>query len=645
MRPHRWAWLGVLAVACGGPSAGVAHPPKADAAAKSSAADVPSDTPARVLRIEHGLGPDVRVKGEPGASIEERLRVHHTPGVSVAIIHDYRVVAAKAYGVADVTTGARLTDTTLMEVASVSKMVTALAALKEVEAGKVPLEADINRTLRSWHLPENEFTRQTKPTLKHLLSHTAGTNVPSLSQQGEPPPTLLEVLDGKPPALNRPIRVDFVPGSSFRYSGGGTTVVQQLLVDVEGRPFPEIMNDVVLAPLKLAHSTFAKPVKSERWPSLATGHDYDGTVVGPDFHIWTGAAAGGLWSTAGDLAQLLAEVQLGLRGRSKLVSKEVASRLTSPVTKVTPDGTISIALGAFVEKHGKGVYFGHDGLGIGSLTIARASATDGEGAVVMANGQASAPLLLEILRSIAAEYGWEGWAMPPIDVARVDPAHLAALSGRYGAEKNESTLIAVNGDHLEARQPFRKPLELLPVAADVFVSREGGVEFTFSTNASGARSLVRAPPAWPPAGGPVTLARLPEGAPPEPLQLLESGRVDDALSASKKLLDANPKDPTMDEGHIRSIGEDLLDELDPKRALPVLQLNLALHPQSPMACVNVAEALFRAGRRSEAVAPYTKAKSLFAADPTTMSERVEAYFRWRVFRLRALDTPADNRPR
>jgi CubicO group peptidase (beta-lactamase class C family) len=643
MRPYRWACLVVLAVACGAPTAAVAPPPSTDAAAKSASipakASAPDDTAARVARVEHGLGPEVRVKGESrGASIEDELRVHHTPGVSVAIIHDYRVVSAKAYGVADATTGARLTETTLMEAASVSKMVTALAALREVEAGKLPLDANVNQTLRSWRLPENDLTRATPVTLKHLLSHSAGTNVPSLSQDGLPPPTLLEVLEGKPPALNRPVRVDIAPGKTFRYSGGGTTVVQQLLVDVEGRPFPDIMNDVVLAPLELSHSTFVTPLKSERWPSVATGHDYDATVVDPSFHIWTGAAAGGLWSTPADLAQLLVQVQLGLRGRSTVLSKEVAARLTTPV--ITAEGTISVGLGAFVEKHGTGVYFGHDGLGIGFMTIARASTTDGEGAVVMANSQASAPLLLEIFRSIAAEYAWDGWVMPPIDLARVEPAQLVALSGRYGADKSESTLVAVKGDHLEARQPFRKPLELLPVAADVFVSREDGVRFTFAANAAGVRSLVRTPPPWPPAGPPATLTRLPDGAPLEPLQLLESGRADDALSASKKRLAANPKDPMVDEGFIRSIGEDLLDDQEPKRALPVLQLNLALHAQSAMACVNVAEALFRAGRRSEAVPLYVKAKSLFAGEATTMSERTLAYFLWRVARLKALDTAA-----
>jgi CubicO group peptidase (beta-lactamase class C family) len=640
-----WACPVVLVIACASPPAEEARPPSTPPAAKSARipteAPAPSDdTAARIARVERGLVPEVRVKGEKGGwSIEERLRVHHTPGVSVAVIHDHRVVWAKAYGVADAATGARLTDTTLMQAASVSKTFTALAALKEVEAGRIPLEANVNRTLRSWRLPENEWTRATPVTLKHLLSHTGGTNVPSIPEDGRSP-TLLEILEGKPPAMTPPVRVELAPGTKFRYSGGATTVVQQMLVDVRGRPFPELMEDVVFAPLKLSHSTFAQPVKSERWPSVAAGHDFDATVLGGTFRVWTGAAAGGLWSTPTDIARLLIEVQLGLRGRSTVVSKEIASRMTTPVISTGDGDVIATTLGAFVEKHGTGVYFGHDGHGIGFMTISRASTTDGKGAVVMANGQASTPLMLEILRSIAAEYAWDGWLMPPIDVARVDAAHLAALAGRYGADDRESMLVAVKDDRLEVRQPFREPLELLPVAADVFLARADGTRFTFATSATGARSLVRAPPPWPPAGGAVTLQRLPDGAPPEPLELLESGRIDDALSLSKRLRKANPKDPRVQESHLGSIGEDLTYRLlDAKRAVPVLQLNMALHPQSPMACVNLAEALLRAGRRAEAVPLYTKAKSLFARD-ATMGEFPRVYFRWKLARLKALDAAA-----
>lgn len=646
--PVRWIWLvGVgVAVSCGAPTTSpTPTPPISPTAPSTSPAPTGSsagaspaqDTAARIARIEHGLVPEVRVRGESsGATIEERLRANHTPGVSIAIIHDHRVVAAKAYGVADAVTGARLTEATLMQAASISKMVTGFAALREVEAHKMSLDTNVNQTLRSWKVPDNEFTRATPVTLKHLLSHSANTTVPTLVQE-ERQPTLLDVLEGRPPAINKPVRVEAAPGSKFRYSGGGTTIVQQMLVDVEGgKPFPDLMNDVVFAPLKLTHSTFVPPSKL---PTLtaATGHDFDGTVVSPNFQPWVGAGGGGLWTTPSDIAQLLVEVQLALRGQSTVVSRELASRFTTPVVQVTKDDSVSTSLGAFIEKHGKGVYFGHDGHGIGFLAIARASTTDGEGAVVMANGAAATPVMLEILRSVAAEFAWEGWLQPPIDLARLDAQHLASLSGRYGGEKTESTIIEVKGSFLEARQAFRDSLELLPVSKDVFVSRADGSRFTFSINDAGVRSLVRAPPPWPPGPPSVTLTRLPEIAPLEPLQLLEAGRVDDAIAAAKKALAANAKDPTLDEAKLRTIGEDLLEELDAKRALSVFQLNVALYPKSAIAHANVAEALFRTGRRADALPMFAKARTLLASD-TTMNEYVRASCLWRLARLRTLES-------
>lgn len=600
-----------------------------------SAAAPSADVAARLKRIEHGLAPEVRVNGEPrGWSIEERLRAHHTPGVSVAIIHDYRVVAAKAYGVADASTGVRLTETTRMQAASVTKMFTALAALKAVEAGKLPLDADVNRTLRSWKLPENAWTRATPVTLKHLLSHTAGTNVPSVMRDGRAP-TALELLQGEPPAITPPVRVDFAPGTKFRYSGGGTTIVQQLLLDVEGRPFPEIIRDRVLAPLGLTHSAIGD---ADRGASVSAGHDFDATVETGDLRPWMGAGAAGLWTTPTDVARLLVEVQLGLAGRSEVVSKAIATQMTTPVRSTGEGDAIATSLGTFIEKHGTGVYFGHDGLGIGFMAMARASTTDGNGAVVMANGQGAAPLMMEILRSIAAEYAWSGWLPPPIELAPVDSARLAAFAGRYGGESSEALRVVAKGDRLEVRQPFRDPLELLPVGSDVFVSRDDAARFTFSTDAAGGvRSLLQTPPPWPPAHGTVERTRLPDDAAEEPLELLHSGRVDEALAAGKRLLQQHPNEPRVSEPLLGSIGEDLLyRQLDATRALAVFELNLALHPQSPMATVNVAEALFRAGRRGEAEPFSAQAKALFARD-TAMGELARIYFLWKVARVKALE--------
>ena len=158
------------------------------------------------------------MEGEKGGwSIEERLRAHRTPALSVAVIHDHRVAWARAYGVKDARTGERADAETLFQAASISKMVTALAALQAAEASKVSLDANVNLALRSWKLPDNELTLADPVTLKQLLSHSAGINVRSVPgyPEGAPLPTLRQILDGEPPANSPPVRVEHAPGKTL----------------------------------------------------------------------------------------------------------------------------------------------------------------------------------------------------------------------------------------------------------------------------------------------------------------------------------------------------------------------------------------------------------------------------------------------
>src|SRR5262249_30171953 len=134
-----------------------------------------------IARVEHGLMPNVRIAGDNlGWSIDERLRAHHTPAVSLAVIHDYQLAWAKAYGVADVRTGQSVDADTRFQAASISKMVTGIVALQQAERRQLSLDADINQTLRSWKLPGNPLTRGNPVTLKRLLTHTAGINLHSV---------------------------------------------------------------------------------------------------------------------------------------------------------------------------------------------------------------------------------------------------------------------------------------------------------------------------------------------------------------------------------------------------------------------------------------------------------------------------------
>src|SRR6185295_16912658 len=182
-----------------------------------------SPVQSRVERVENGLLPAVIVKGVPGWTVQERLKRYKIPGVSVAVINNYKVEWAKAYGVKDSDTNEPVTTETLFQAGSISKSVNAMVALKKVEQGKISLDENINAKLTSWKLPDNEFTAKHKVTLANLLSHTGGLTVHGFPgyAPGEALPTLPQILDGAPPANTPAVRVNMEPGTKFRYSGGG----------------------------------------------------------------------------------------------------------------------------------------------------------------------------------------------------------------------------------------------------------------------------------------------------------------------------------------------------------------------------------------------------------------------------------------
>lgn len=361
---------------------------------------------ARIQRVEHGLLPPVGVRGmELRFDLEQRMRHHGVPGVSVAVVDDGRLAWAKAYGVTDAATGAPVTPETLFQAASISKPVAALAALRLVEQGLLELDAPVNRYLKRWKIPENPRTRRQPVTLRHLLSHTAGLTVhgfPGYPRNGERP-GVLEILDGLPPANTPQVLVDTIPGDLWRYSGGGYTVLQLLLEDVTGKAFPALMEKLVLGPAGMTSSSFVQPLPDERIGLAAAGHDREGRRVEGGWHDYPELAAAGLWSTPTDLARLAIEIQRTLRGESdRIISAETARLMLTPVKG-------GWGLGFAVRGDEGAAAFTHGGSNFGFKAQFVAFVEDGKGAVVMTNGDDGGALAQEILHAIAEEYHWKGF--------------------------------------------------------------------------------------------------------------------------------------------------------------------------------------------------------------------------------------------
>jgi CubicO group peptidase (beta-lactamase class C family) len=292
---------------------------------------------------------------------------------------------------------------TLFQAGSISKAVTALVGLELVAAGRLNLDADVNATLRAWRLPGERAI-----AMRDLLGHTAGVGVPFFPgyAQGEPLPTPVEVLDGVPPALTAPVRIESAPSSGFHYSGGGYVIVQQLVAEATENTFADAAEALVLKPLGMTRSTFQQPLP-QPWRTLAARSDW---------RVYPETAAAGLWTTPSDLARLICAIQRARGGHASPTTRTAAALMLEPRVDLPPEGDWSQLPSLGVrppDQYGLGVFlegtdrFSHLGGAAGFFSILSASVHDGTGTVVMTASDPS-PLAFEVLLAISDEYGWQG---------------------------------------------------------------------------------------------------------------------------------------------------------------------------------------------------------------------------------------------
>jgi len=479
------------------------------AACAPAEAPDPGPTPEEIAA---GLRPAVQFEGEAPLtfSLEERMAHYDVPGVSVAVLDGGEIAWARGWGVADTESGAEVTPATLFQAASISKPVAALAALSLVEEGALSLDAPVNDVLTSWKVPDNEFTADSAVTLRGLLTHSAGTTVWGFPGYRKDQPFSgeravaenVQVLEGEG---NTPaVRVYKVPGTSWQYSGGGYTVMEQVVEDVTGLPFEEAARLRVLDPAGMSHSTYQQPLPEARWPEAARGHRGDGAEVEGEWHTYPEQAAAGLWTTPSDLLTLSAHLLRILGGQETggVVSQATLQAMLSP--NHPGDSAFSNwGLGFGLQGEGDAARFGHGGSNEGFRAQWTVLGSRGQGAVVMTNGDRGGALATEILRSVAAAYGWPGDDFAPRVRARrvLGPEALAAYEGSYAMESRPERVITVRagGGHLVVTVPGQGDFALHAAAEaeDEFFDpedasvlrfvRDADGRVTAATNATGSR--------------------------------------------------------------------------------------------------------------------------------------------------------------
>jgi len=424
-------------------------------------------------------------------SIAELMKAFGVPGVSVAVIWDYRVHWAKGYGVADVETGKPVDTETVFQAASISKPVAAMAVLKAVQDGLFSLDDDINSILTSWKLDGGEYTRGNPVTPRTLTSHVSGLGdafgFPGY-EPGVPLPTVVQILEGHELSNVGPIFMERAPWTAIEYSGGGVTLMQQALTDARRRPFAEIMRTDVLEPIGMSRSAFEQPISAERDRNAARAHNGSGKAMGPKWHVYPELAAAGLWTTPTDLARFAIEVQRSARGQSnKVLSRTTVQEMLSPV------GVGSFAVGFSLAKQGEGWYFSHGGGNWGFRCTLLAHKVKGYGLAIMTNADRGGQVMAELTRRIQRAYGWDSETKPvprgydaPVTATPVEVSAetLAGYVGTYKRGEELTVAITVEGDTLRFGDEGERGSPLLAESETRFFTR-GGLRMAFVTDDAG----------------------------------------------------------------------------------------------------------------------------------------------------------------
>jgi CubicO group peptidase (beta-lactamase class C family) len=470
--------------ACGGRSA----------ATVSSEGDTGED---RLVRVANNLQQPLVIEGQPveRRSIKERMRQFSVPGTSAAVIDHGRVAAAEAWGVIVAGGDEPVTTATMFQAGSVSKPVAALLALALVGDDELRLDQPINQILRSWRVPDNDFTRAAPVTLRHVITHQAGfTPFAYLIRRNDATvPGMAELLQGGIhdwPAVT----VEFLPGSRHAYSNAGYCVLQLALEDSTSLSIHDLAVQRMFSPLGMNHSTFAEPLEPALLATAASGHTRKRVGDGPQrepvpvegkAEIAPGAT-GGLWTTPSDLAQVAVEVTRAWRGESEqLLTTELAREfLTRQVDNA--------GLGIHLQGEGPTLRARHGGNMVGFIAHLVFYPNVGKGAVVMSNSEGGRWLNQELIAAIAHEYEWPGYPVRR-SLGTVPPDKLNEVVGVYSLDSSPKITFTVQ---LEDDVPIGQidqypPFELTPTTEpDLFVLARESLEIVFQRDQDGTVSKV-----------------------------------------------------------------------------------------------------------------------------------------------------------
>lgn len=437
-----------------------------------------SEATQRASTFAEHLRPRVVTPGQRPWTLAQRMKRHGVPGVAVGIIDKGSVVFVSGFGVSQKGKSSKVNEHTLFSVGSISKLIAAATVLSLRDQGKIALDQNIQNYLKSWTLPPS--TNSKPLTLRMLLSHTAGLNIQGFADlpPQAPVPTTKQSLMGQAPAKNPPLKRIAEAGKTHRYSGGGYLLTQLILEEHSGKPFAELAQETVLAPLGMNRSGF-DPATLASAGDIAKAHNGKGSprALPRGYETMPELAASGLWSSAEDLSKFLAA----------LLSEDPTkgAQVLSPVAKhemMTPVAPGPHALGPRTEEENGERYFYHVGANESYKAWIEGHPSTGQGLVVLTNGQHGDRLFVEIRNAVADVMGWNINRPFLADKKPLPAAWTKAYAGEYllsekawnpaiepKAATPYSLRVTQQGDQLSVGAMQGGPtLKLLPMAPDRF---------------------------------------------------------------------------------------------------------------------------------------------------------------------------------
>jgi hypothetical protein len=260
-------------------------------------------------------------------------------------------------------------------------------------------------------------------------------------------------------------------------------VIQQLLLDVTGKPFPTFMKETVLGPARMEHSTYEQPLPKSRLGEAAMPYHTNGQATPGGPHVYPEMSAAGLWTTPSDLARYAIELQNALVGKSTIISAATAKEILTPIK-----GNWGLGIG--VDGGAAHPYFQHGGANDG-FQCDLVAYDSGDGVAIMTDSDNGGQLANEIVRTIAYERKWPDFGpreLPTPANIKLSTETLERYTGVYGMAPGVNMIISLENGRLVSQMTHQQKLPLTALSANIFTPKVVDAQLEFPTDEQGPAS-------------------------------------------------------------------------------------------------------------------------------------------------------------